>query len=108
MSFSLLLLLVGIFGVLETLARPEGAKPCGYYLTPSLIPGAGRGIVAGRDYNEDEPVESAGPALLVDNTYCPLWSLHNYVYSSASENYSMAVFGVAMLINHSPNPQVSQ
>ena len=45
----------------------EGA--CGYYLGPSTIPLAGRGVIAGQAFNEEDVLEE-GITLTVRSSYC--------------------------------------
>ena len=85
--------------VLFVLVCAVYCEECGYYMAPSFIPGAVRGIIAGKNYSDSELVEST-PSILVPNEDIRRFQLFNYVYASNDEDYSIAVFGAAMLFNH--------
>jgi hypothetical protein len=78
---------------------------CGYFLAPSFIPGAVRGIFAGTNYKNQDLIEST-PSVLVPTEQARGVQLFNYVYGSDDEDYSIAVFGAAMLFNHR-NPKTT-
>jgi hypothetical protein len=70
-------------------------EDCGYYLAPSIIPNAGLGVFAGRNYSEDEFL-ALGISLVIPSNYSLNWQLNNYVYSCDHDEYSMVVFGIAV------------
>jgi hypothetical protein len=72
---------------------------CQFYLAPSLIPGAVRGVIAGKDYQEGDLVDLS-VSLVMPSDLISHWQLFNYVYSSNVESFSMALFGAGMLYNH--------
>ena len=74
---------------------------CDFYLAPSLIPGAGLGVFAGRDFDAEEEI-SSGVTLIAPHKYLENWQLNNYVYTGEHEGHSMLVFGMSMLLNHHP------
>ena len=82
------------------------ALACDYYLAPSLIPGAGLGIFAGRDFAAEEEIAS-GVTLIAPQSFVVNWQLNNYVYNGDHEGHSMLVFGMAMLLNHMPKPNTN-
>ena len=76
---------------------------CNIYLAPSTVPGVGRGIFAGRDFDKNEVIERS-PSLSFQQF--PLYStqLNNYVYASEHDLYVIASFGSAMvtlIVSHS-------
>eukprot|EP01041_Mallomonas_annulata_P004474 gene4474-8909_t len=83
--------------ILSTNKSEQGV--CDLYLAPSHIPGAGRGIFAGRNYEKDETIDTTSSLTLLRKNGRK-WPLNNYVYSSNENKYSMVLFGVPMLFNH--------
>ena len=77
------------------------ALACDYYLAPSLIPGAGLGIFAGRDFAAEEEIAS-GVTLMVPKSVVTKWKLDNYVFAGQHEGQTIVVFGIAMTLNHMP------
>lgn len=82
--------------VAYVLSREE---PCDFYLAPSLVPGGGRGIFAGRFFEKGDVVDVAS-TFSIRGSAMRNWMLQNYVYSTEEEGYSMVVLGIAMLFNH--------
>eukprot|EP00602_Paraphysomonas_sp_CaronLab_P005770 CAMPEP_0185033988 /NCGR_PEP_ID=MMETSP1103-20130426/23456_1 /TAXON_ID=36769 /ORGANISM="Paraphysomonas bandaiensis, Strain Caron Lab Isolate" /LENGTH=428 /DNA_ID=CAMNT_0027570461 /DNA_START=21 /DNA_END=1304 /DNA_ORIENTATION=- len=72
---------------------------CTLYVAPSFIPGAVRGIIAGVDFNIDDTIQES-TSILIRTDHIRHWQLFNYVFSAEDEDYSMALFGGAMLFNH--------
>lgn len=72
---------------------------CDLYLALSKIPGAGRGVIAGRNFNYDAVLDSS-PSILIKTDDIYSWQLFNYVYSAEDDDFSMALFGPAMMYNH--------
>ena len=72
---------------------------CEYYLAPSLIPGAGRGIIAGISFLNQSTIEF-GPATSFPFEKIRNTQLNNYVYGAELESYSIAVMGASMIFNH--------
>ena len=92
-------MLILLFFFASVFAEGESSDDCGYYMAPSFIPGAARGIFAGKNYKENDLVEYT-PSLLVTNDHIRDFQLFNYVYGANDDEYSIAVFGAAMLFNH--------
>ena len=80
-------------------ADEQDQHECAMYMAPSTIPGAGRGIVAGKDFDEEEVIDSA-VSMTIPAHYIGSWQLQNYVYASEEDGHSMVLFGVGMLFNH--------
>jgi hypothetical protein len=64
-----------------------------------MIPGAARGVIAGKDFQEGDLVDLS-VSLVIPSDLINHWQLFNYVYSSNVESFSMALFGAGMLYNH--------
>ncbi len=99
----MLLFLLFLISILAGLARGS----CDFYLAPSVMDGVGRGTVAGREYKVNEVVDTmVSVSLPYDWIAAGEWSLGNYVFASDEEGQSMAVFGIAMLMNHNNKESV--
>jgi hypothetical protein len=75
------------------------AEGCKFYLAPSTISGAGRGIFAGEKFLEGTAVDVA-PTLPIHHKYVSEMQLLNYVYGTNDDQYSMVIFGQSNLYNH--------
>jgi hypothetical protein len=75
---------------------------CQLYLVPSKLPGAGRGIVAGRNFTLNEYIEPTSTLhILLDHT--SITCLGDYVFQSELDNYAMMMFGAGVMYNFIPN-----
>lgn len=83
----------------------EHENKCDVYLAPSLIPGAGRGIFAGKSYAQGDFFDKVSSITILRKNGVR-WPLHNYVYGSNDNKYSMALFGTAMMFNHGDSKNV--
>jgi hypothetical protein len=72
---------------------------CGMFLVPSTIPGAGRGVVAGRLFRADEWIEDA-PTIVVSHYASEHSQLKNYVFGSGDTNFPLIIFGPGNIYNH--------
>lgn len=72
---------------------------CDIYMAPSLIPGAGRGIIAGKDFNINEVVEIE-PTIMIPDEVVKSTQLNNYVFGSNDPNFHLINFGYGVLYNH--------
>ena len=72
---------------------------CDLYLAPSLVPGVGRGVIAGRPIPKGVVVDVA-TSLTINKDVIQGWQLNNYVYDTNEEGYSMALIGPGMIYNH--------
>jgi len=72
---------------------------CELYMTSSVIPGAGRGIFAGKLYENSSTVD-IGPVLTIPKQSASKWPLFDYVYSADDDNHSVVAFGVSSIFNH--------
>lgn len=97
-SLIVLILCLYMFGFLR------GDSTCDIYLAPSLIPGVGRGVIAGRNYSKQERFDTA-VTITLPYSYAREWQLSNYVFSHEEEEQSMVVLGIGMLFNHR-NPEM--
>jgi hypothetical protein len=64
-----------------------------------MIPGAARGVIAGKDFEEGDLVDLS-VSLMIPSDLINHWQLFNYVYSANVDSFSMALFGAGMLYNH--------
>lgn len=101
-------LLVSPLSLLVTAANDAGDDDasCAYYLAPSTIPRAGRGIYAGVGVRDGDVVDVA-PTLPIHHSYVSQMQLLNYVYGTEDEAYSMVIFGQANIYNHREDPEVA-
>ena len=97
-SIMLLILFLYLFGLIRA------HSTCDIYLAPSLIPGVGRGVVAGRNYSSNERFDTA-VTITLPYHFAREWQLSNYVFSHEEEEQSMVVLGIGMLFNHR-NPEM--
>jgi hypothetical protein len=74
---------------------------CDLYLAPSTLLGAGRGIIAGRDFPNDYIVETV-PSLSIDGFLVGQSQLINYVFERYHNHESMVVFGSGSIYNSVP------
>ena len=79
--------------------RMDAIPRCNFYLAESLIPGAGRAILAGKHFRIGDSLFDL-PTLAVKKEHNRKWQLDNYVYKSPNNDYSMIAFGIASLFNH--------
>jgi len=82
-------------------------QECSLYLMPSIITGAGRGIVSGKNIAATSPIEIVSNIQIRDRT-SQATQLMNYVFASHEDNYHMIKFGSGSLFNHQQHPTVSQ
>ena len=75
------------------------ATSCDMFMLPSTIPGAGRGIVAGRDFHAHESVEIA-PVITITKFASTHSQLANYVFGSGHEDFTVIIFGPGNIYNH--------
>jgi len=95
-------LLKSVVAILVFAAVAEASvrkKECAMWVAPSTVPGAGRGIIAGRAYAAEEVIDVA-VSMTVPAHHISHWQLQNYVYASEEAGQSMVLFGVGMLFNH--------
>lgn len=92
----------------EIRSRQKNTTSCDLFLAPSLLPGAGLGIIAGKPYKSNEAVETIGPAVLINREQSSDTMLHNFVYSSSWPEYAVTLFGIGMMMNHMPNGDVKK
>lgn len=78
------------------------SSTCELYIAPSRIPGAGRGIFAGKDFRTDDMLE-VDASLTVLYNHTSRMSLAHYVYSCNDEDFSMINFGIGCLLNFVPS-----
>ena len=93
----------------QYMALPAGSYPrnwirqpetsCGMFLVPSTIPGAGRGVVAGKDYVAHEFIEGA-PTIAVTNYAADHSQLKNYVFGTNDSQFHVIIFGPGNIYNH--------
>lgn len=76
----------------------EAVLSCDRFLMNSVIPGFGRGIYAGRNYQVAETVEIS-PSLLIKNEFAMENQLQYFVYATEDEFYDAIVFGEGMMYN---------
>ena len=72
---------------------------------PSIIPGAGRGIISGRRLVTTMPIETV-PTILINNRISQATALKNYVFYSGEEHIDMISWGAGSLYNHQQEPSV--
>jgi hypothetical protein len=71
---------------------------CSLYLGPSQLLGAGRGVFAGRSFEEDEYFDES-VSLLVKHEHIENTQLMDYTFASHLDNYSMVLFGLSSFLN---------
>lgn len=100
-SRAILYLGIGLNAIVSSVlsSSPNG---CSLYIAPSKIPGAGRGIFAGKDFVVDEVLET-DPSITVLYEHTSATSLAHYVYGFNEEEYSMVNFGIGCLLNFVPS-----
>lgn len=74
-------------------------EDCDLYLAPSTVPGAGRGVIAGKSFNKGQRIEETITISFKDSD-CAGCQLDNYAYITENEEYSMIKFGAGSLYNH--------
>ena len=74
-------------------------EDCSLYLAPSTVPGAGRGIIAGKTFNKGQRIEETITITFKDSD-CAGCQLDNYAYVTDDDEYSMIKFGAGSLYNH--------
>jgi hypothetical protein len=74
------------------------ASSCDRYLMDSAIPGFGRGIYAGRNFQAEDTVEIS-PSLLVKNKFAMENQLQYFVYATDDAVYDAMIFGEGMMYN---------
>ena len=91
-----------------SLSDADSNESCQFYLGPSTIPSAGRGIIAGKFFSKDDFVEE-GVTFTVPSVYARRWQLWNYVYNNDDDDdddddddHSIVACGLSMLYNHHP------
>ena len=74
-------------------------ESCDLYIAPSVIPGSGRGIFAGKLFSNSSTID-IGPVLTLPKESARKWPLFDYVYSADDGNHSVVAFGVSSIFNH--------
>lgn len=109
--FPMLLVIVGTAWTLgsaeETTLHGSSDSSCDLYLAQSFVPGAGRGIFAGRNYDPEEFLDTY-PTLLIPqlHTHRTLIDFYSYDADSENEDYDMIGFGPPSLFNHNENKTI--
>jgi BarA-like signal transduction histidine kinase len=80
---------------------------CDVYLHRSTIPGAGRGTIAGRDFDSDEFVLST-PAISISKEYSNSTQLKYYVFGSLDPEYHELPLNYVAVINHHAEPTITR
>ena len=83
----------------------EVSRECSLYLMPSIIPGAGRGIISGKKMTAGERIDMVSTIRLRDRS-SHATQLLNYVFSTDENNYHMIKLGCGSLYNHQQYPNV--
>lgn len=81
--------------------KPE----CGLFVAPSAVPGQGRVVIAGKFIKNGQIIDHA-VTLALKHSDIEDTQLNNYVYGTNEDGFSMAEFGMAMLLNHHESPGV--
>ena len=101
MKFALTVIFVSI-------SLTTNGEECSLYLGPTVIPGAGRGVIVGQSMVNLSLIEF-DPSLTIPRTNeVKNWPLFNYVYGANEENESLVVFGVSMMFNHFHTPNIAR
>lgn len=82
------------------------SNECDIYLAPSTVPGAGRGLFAGRDFKTNEVIDRC-PSLSFQQIPIESTQLNNYVYGTEHDSYALASFGTAMVSQEPQNNIIS-
>eukprot|EP00600_Ochromonadales_sp_CCMP1393_P000208 CAMPEP_0174984696 /NCGR_PEP_ID=MMETSP0004_2-20121128/17882_1 /TAXON_ID=420556 /ORGANISM="Ochromonas sp., Strain CCMP1393" /LENGTH=116 /DNA_ID=CAMNT_0016237167 /DNA_START=89 /DNA_END=435 /DNA_ORIENTATION=+ len=72
---------------------------CDLYLIPSTIPDAGRGVVAGRSFEDGERLE-VSPTITMSDFSVQNSQLKQYAFNTEIEGTQMIVFGPGNIYNH--------
>jgi hypothetical protein len=101
MNWLVLLVVVAVLLVAWT-KEIHANDSCALFLAPSKVPGAGRGVFAGKNFDANEFLEQ-DPSITILYHHSSLTSLAHYVYSCDDDNYSMVNFGAGCLFNYVPS-----
>ena len=85
----------------------EETRNCSLYLAPSLIPGAGMGVFAGRSYEDGEEIEKS-TVLIVESVIIQSLTMINYVYNSLNPSYAAYLIGSSSMMNHAETPNTER
>jgi len=83
-------------------SSPSSERVCDLYLAPSKIPGLGRGVVAGRTFQENETVE-INPTLSISRNAADDLSAVLRLCSSNTDSQDVVMLGPAVFYNHHPD-----
>lgn len=76
---------------------------CDYYLAPSKFVPSGRGVIAGRPYEEGDNILKS-ISIEIPNFFVRKTQLSNYVFGASQNDTSLVILGINMMINHHDNP----
>ena len=99
--------IVLIFSLLLYVLWVPFASGCDLYLTKSRLPGVGRGIFAGRNFEEDELLLYS-PSLIVLHGYSSRNQLDNYVFSTFESNFHVISLNYVCIVNHAEEINVAR
>jgi len=83
----------------RTNTSSPSVQQCGLYLVPSTIPGAGRGVVAGTEFQAGENIELI-PTLAISMETMEASQLKNYGFGSGHDDFALIIFGPGNIYNH--------
>jgi hypothetical protein len=105
--FRIAFFMLALFELVKTCFGEQLQRSCDVYLHRSTIPGAGRGTVAGRDFNAKEFVLST-PVISVGKEYSRSTQLDYYVFASWDPAYYELPLNYVAVANHHPSPALSR